>query len=78
MPLPPNQYIPEDVDPRMQAMANLVNSEEAILANQHQHRERSHSNEYNDSRRSFDSSDDKHYSKKHKSRRHRRSPSYSQ
>ena len=77
---PMNQYFPEEIDPRMQTMADLVTSEEAATAHQNRNRDRSQSNDHNDSRKSYGSSerDEKHHSKKHKSRRHRRSPSYSQ
>ena len=77
---PMNQYFPEEIDPRMQTMADLITSEEAATAHQNRNRDRSQSNDHNDSRKSYGSSerDEKHHSKKHKSRRHRRSPSYSQ
>ena len=66
------------IDPRMQTMAQIVTSEEALAAQQlRQSREKSP--EFNDSRKSYGSSDREYSTKpRRKSSRHRRSPSYSE
>ena len=69
-PLPPE----EQPDPRIQQMAEMVTSAEALSARQNS--KYNGSEDFNESRRSYGSSDDRHQ-KSHRSRKPRRSPSYS-
>ena len=79
----PGQYVPDDLDPRRAAMAEIITSDEAAnQMNSRAFRERSESAEFNDSRKSYGSSerdDRRDYGKSGKKKsRSRRSPSYSQ
>lgn len=79
----PVQYVPEDVDQRRAAMAEIITSDEAAnQLNSRTFRERSESVEFNDSRKSYGSSERderRDYGKSGKKKsRSRRSPSYSQ